>query len=218
MIPINIILVDDHKIIRDGLKTYLEGDNEFNVIGEASNGKEAMEIIKETSPDIVVTDVMMPEMNGIELCKAIVDFNKNIKVIALTMMGDRQFIRQMLNNGVSGYLLKSCTDDELKLAIKSVNGGKKYYSQEVTEAVMTDLMDGKSGKLKVAMDMPLSEREKEVLHLVIKEYTNQEIADKLFISTRTVDAHKRNILDKTGSKNVAGLVFYALERKLFDDF
>jgi DNA-binding NarL/FixJ family response regulator len=124
----------------------------------------------------------------------------------------------MLNNGVSGYLLKSCTDDELKLAIKSVNGGKKYYSQEVTEAVMTDLMDGKSGKSKVAMDMPLSDREKEVLHLVIKEYTNQEIADKLFISTRTVDAHKRNILDKTGSKNVAGLVFYALERKLFDDF
>ena len=218
MIPINIILVDDHKIIRDGLKTYLEGDNEFNVIGEASNGKEAMEIIKETSPDIVVTDVMMPEMNGIELCKAIVDFNKNIKVIALTMMGDRQFIRQMLNNGVSGYLLKSCTDDELKLAIKSVNGGKKYYSQEVTEAVMTDLMDGKSGKSKVAMDMPLSEREKEVLHLVLKEYTNQEIANKLFISTRTVDAHKRNILDKTGSKNIAGLVFYALERKLFDDF
>ena len=217
MKPINIILVDDHKIIRDGIKTYLEGDTEFNVIAEASNGKEAMEIIKNNPPDIVVTDVMMPEMNGIELCKAVIDFNKGIKVVALTMMGERQFIRQMLNNGVSGYLLKSCSDDELKLAIKSVHGGKKYYSPEVTESVMTDLMDGKSNKPKVVMDMPLSEREKEVLHLVIKEYSNQEIADKLFISTRTVDAHKRNILEKTGSKNVAGLVFYALERKLFDD-
>jgi DNA-binding NarL/FixJ family response regulator len=124
----------------------------------------------------------------------------------------------MLAAGALGYILKNSGEEEIKKALRKVNDGESYYSAEVAETVMQNMMKGgikRSNKLVV--DLPLTSREEEVLHLIIKEYTNQEIADELFISTRTVDAHKRNLLEKTGSKNVAGLVLYAIEKNLFED-
>ncbi len=216
MEKIEILLVDDHNMVREGLKSIFENDESFHVKAEAINGVEALNTLKETKVDIVLTDISMPQMDGVELTKAIKKNDPGQKVIALTMLGESQHIKQMLKAGVSGYLLKNCGSTELKKAITRVMDGETYYSPEVSQIIMNDL-SGKKQASRMATEIELSERELEVLHLIIKENTNQEIADKLFISPRTVDAHKRNLLDKTGSKNIAGLVLYAVEKRLFDD-
>ena len=213
-----ILLVDDHKLIRDALKSYMDDDDEFEVVDEAENGQEALILLKTINVDVVMLDISMPVMDGIVCAQEIRKLYPEIKVLALSMMNDNQFIKQMLAAGALGYILKNSGEEEIKKALRKVNDGESYYSAEVAETVMQNMMKGgikRSNKLVV--DLPLTSREEEVLHLIIKEYTNQEIADELFISTRTVDAHKRNLLEKTGSKNVAGLVLYAIEKNLFED-
>lgn len=213
-----ILLVDDHRLIRDAIHSYMEGDDEYEVVGEASHGQEAIRVLEETKVDIVLMDINMPIMGGLECTKEITKRWPHIKVLTLSMMSDNQHIKQMMGAGASGYVLKNCTEKELKKAIKTVYGGDTYYSSEVTEIVMTNLMKNNPTKTShMVVDMPLTEREKEVLELIIKEFTNNEIADKLFISNRTVDAHKRNLLEKTGAKNIAGLVMYAINNQLFED-
>ncbi len=214
MEPTKLLLVDDHKMVREGLKSVLEKEG-FKIVAQANNGIEALNILKVSRVDIVLTDINMPKMDGVELMRNIKAEYPDQKVIALTMLGENQHIKQMLKAGASGYLLKNSSIREIKSAIEEVMIGKIYYSHEVTQIVMDNLM-GKKGS-NMVVDIPLSTRELEVLHLIIKEYSNQEIADKLFISTRTVDAHKRNLLEKTGSKNIAGLVVYAVEKRLFED-
>ena len=213
-----ILLVDDHRLIRDAIRSYMEGDADYEVVGEASHGQEAIRTIEKTEVDVVLMDINMPIMDGLECTKEIVKRWPRIKVLTLSMMSDNQHIKQMMGAGASGYVLKNCTEKELKKAIKTVYEGDTYYSAEVTEVVMLNLMKNNNTKTSnLVVDMPLTEREKEVLELIIKEHTNNEIADKLFISNRTVDAHKRNLLEKTGSKNIAGLVMYAINNQLFED-
>jgi DNA-binding NarL/FixJ family response regulator len=213
-----ILLVDDHKLIRDAIKSYMDDDNEFEIVGEAENGQEALIMLKSLPVDVAMLDISMPVMDGIACAQEIHKLYPDIKVLALSMMNDNQFIKQMLAAGALGYILKNSGEEEIKKALRKVNEGETYYSAEVAETVMQNMMKGgikRSNKLVV--DLPLTSREEEVLHLIIKELTNQEIADKLFISPRTVDAHKRNLLEKTGSKNIAGLVLYAIEKNLFED-
>jgi DNA-binding NarL/FixJ family response regulator len=213
-----ILLVDDHKLIRDAIHSYLDQDQEFDVIGQVSNGVEAIEFLEGTSVDVVMMDINMPIMDGVDCTREITKRWSDVKVLALTMMSDNQHIKQMMNAGAVGYILKNCTQEEVKDALRTVNAGDTYYSSEVTETVMQNMMKRKPlKKSHLVVDIPLTEREKEVLRLIIKEYTNQEIADELFISPRTVDAHKRNLLEKTDSKNVAGLVLYAIDKQLFED-
>jgi len=213
-----ILLVDDHRLIRDAIHSYMESDEEYEVVGEASHGQEAIRTLEEMKVDVVLMDINMPIMGGLECTKEIKKRWPNIKVLTLSMMIDNQHIKQMMGAGASGYVLKNCTEKELKKAIKTVYEGDTYYSSEVTEVVMTNLMKINPTKTSnLVVDMPLTDREKEVLELIIKEFTNNEIADKLFISNRTVDAHKRNLLEKTGSKNIAGLVMYAINNQLFED-
>ncbi|WP_044211306.1 response regulator transcription factor [Flammeovirga sp. OC4] len=214
--PIKLILVDDHIMIREGLKSFLHQD-QFLIVGEANNGQEALELLKQNEVNVVVTDIMMPEMDGIELSKAITKEYPEVQILALTMMNENYNIKKMLSAGAKGYVLKDCTQDDLRNAIKTVAQGKSFYSSEVTNIIMEGLSSVPSSKKRVSSEIPLTGREKEILHLICKEYSNQEIADELFISTRTVETHKRNLLEKTGVKNVAGLVLYAIERKLFDD-
>lgn len=214
---IKILLVDDHKMIREGIKSFLEESESYEVVLEAENGIEALEKYDESKVDLVITDILMPEMNGIELTGELVKKNAEIKVIALTMLNENHHIKQMLKAGVFGYLLKNCSEDELFKAIDSVISGNKFYSQEVTDIIMNDLSGDKKPKQRLSLEIPLTSRELEVLHLICKEHSNKEISEELFIGMRTVDAHKRNLLEKTGCKNVAGLVVYALERDLFDD-
>jgi len=209
-----LLLVDDHKMVREGLKSVLEKEN-FHIVAQANNGAEALNILRVSSVDVVLSDINMPKMDGVELMKNIKKEFPDQKVIALTMLGESQHIKQMLKAGASGYLLKNSSVKEIKKAIEEVINNQIYYSPEVTQIIMDNLTGKKQSKM--AMEVPLSSREMEVLHLIVKEQTNQEIADKLFISSRTVDAHKRNLLEKTGSKNVAGLVIYAMEKRLFDD-
>lgn len=218
MDSVKIMLVDDHKMIREGIKTYLAEDPKYDIVGEAENGIDCLNQLENLEVDLILTDLHMPEMDGIELAKEVKERYPDLKLIALTMMGESQHIKQMLAEGALGYLLKNCGETEVKLAIQNVMMGGTYYSPEVTNIIMNNIrkVKPKSGG-NVAMEMPLTDREKEVLKLILKEYTNQEIADELYISVRTVDAHKRNLLDKTGSKNVAGLVIYAIDRQLFDD-
>ena len=178
--------------------------------GEASDGKQAL-IFLEKNPeqiDIMLTDISMPEMNGVELATEVNKKFPSVKIIALTMIKDSQYVKQMLQAGASGYLLKNAREKEIVDAVKAVYKGESYYAQEATKAIM-DFMSKKKQDSEV---VAISKREKEVLRLIIDELSNQEIADKLFISIRTVEAHKRNLMEKTGSKTLAGLVKYAIKQ------
>ena len=218
MEKIKLVLVDDHKMIREGLKNFLVDQSDFEIVAEAENGEDCLNKLQNISTDIVLTDLNMPVMDGLELVKKLKVEYPDIKIIALTMMGESQHIKQMLAEGALGYLLKNCAENELVQAIRNVYSGGTYYSPEVTNIILNNIRKIKPiSKSKVVTEMPLTGREKEVLHLILKEQSNKEIADQLFVSVRTVDAHKRNLLDKTGSKNVAGLVLYAIEKELFDD-
>ena len=217
MSKVRLFLVDDHKMIREGLKNFLSDQEGFEIVAEAENGIDCLNQLENLEVDIILSDLNMPEMDGLELIKKIKETRPELKVIALTMMGESQHIKQMLAEGAVGYLLKDCSEEELISAINTVHQGGTYYSPEVTNIILNNIRKIKPLKSKVVTDMPLTDREKEVLHLILKEYSNKEIADSLFVSVRTVDAHKRNLLDKTGSKNVAGLVLYAIDRQLFDD-
>ena len=214
-----LLLVDDHKLIRDAIRSYLEGDDEFEIVEEAGNGQEALVLLKSIKVDVVLMDIQMPVMNGIDCTKKIKELYPDTHVLSLSMLKDNQFIKQMLAAGAIGYILKNSGEEEVKKALRTVNNGETYYSAEVAEIVMQSMMKGSNIQRsnKLVVDLPLSSRETEVLYLIIKEKTNQEIADELFISPRTVDAHKRNLLEKTGSKNIAGLVLYAIEKNLFED-
>lgn len=216
----NILLVDDHKIIREGIKHYLESIENVNVIGEAQNGNQALEWLKTNAQDVTIAllDIGMDGMNGIELCGEISEKYPHIKSIALSMFSEPHHIKQMMQSGAKGYLLKNSTQEELKEALEAVASGKTFFTSEVTNIVMSSMTgNSKKSYSKVSVEMPLTERELEVLELIMKEFSNNEIADALFISPRTVDAHKRNLLEKTGSKNLAGLVMYAVHHRLFDD-
>lgn len=209
-----IMLVDDHKIIRDGLKLYFEDSEVYDVVAEADNGSNALEILKDQSFDLVITDISMPVMDGITFTQKLKESYPTQKVMALTMLGENQHIKHMLSAGVNGYILKNSDRDEIMHAIDVIINGENYYSGEVTKIIMDGMAGKKQTVNRLTLETPLTPREKEVLELIVKEFSNQEISDKLFISIRTVDAHKRNLLEKTGCKNIAGLVVYAMEHNI----
>lgn len=209
-----IMLVDDHKIIRDGLKLYFEDSDEYDVVAEAENGVQALKMLESQEVDLVITDISMPEMDGITFTQKLKEIRPDQKVMALTMMGENQHIKHMLSAGVNGYILKNSDKSEIMKAIATILNGENFYSSEVTKIIMDSMAGKRKPTQRLTLETPLTTREKEVLKLIVKEYSNQEIADALFISHRTVDAHKRNLLEKTGCKNIAGLVVYALEHNI----
>ncbi|TNE71663.1 response regulator transcription factor [bacterium] len=210
---IRILLVDDHKIVRDGIRSLLIDHEHIHIVGEASNGKEAIaHIEKGLEPDVILMDINMPEMDGILCTKTLKELGYDCKVLALTMLKEDQHIRSMVESGASGYLLKDAGEDELVNAIENVAEGKPYFSDEATAALLRQFVIPKKPQHDPLKGMDLTEREIEVLKLITDEFTNQEIADKLFISVRTVDAHRRNLMEKIGAKNMAGLVRFAIEK------
>ncbi|MCC5940389.1 MAG: response regulator transcription factor [Balneolaceae bacterium] len=213
MANIKVLLADDHKIVRDGIKLMLEPEVGIDVVAEANNGVEAIEKLKDVLIDIVIMDINMPEMDGITATKQIKKVYPDVKVLALTMSNDDLHIRQMIQAGASGYIMKSAGRVELKDAISSIMNGKHYFSDEATHSIMMDLVKGK-GKPTSPDSVHITDRELEILELIVQEFTNQEIAEKLFISSRTVDAHRRNLLQKTGARNTAGLVKYAFQHNI----
>jgi len=212
---INILLVDDHDIVRDGIRSLLEDEIGFAITTEAETGKEALKACQKNEIDLVIMDINMPEMNGIEATEEILENFEDIKVLALTMMDEDEHIRKMIEAGASGYILKSSDKAELVDAITTILDGHHYFSDDATQSVMRDLVQSK-GKKQSSDPANLTDREVEVLELICKQLTNQQIADQLYISIRTVDAHRRNLLQKTAAKNTAGLVTYAIRHDIVD--
>jgi len=215
MKKIKILVVDDHKIIRDGISSLLHDQPKYTVVAEASNGREALAVLAKTKIDIAIVDINMPEMNGIDCTREINEKFEDTRVIALTMHSEEIYLTKMIEAGAVGYILKNLGKKELLSALSAVVDGKHYYSPEITLAVIKELTNPRKAKEHDAR-IELTAREMEVLELIVREHSNQEIADKLSISVRTVDAHRRNLLEKTGVRNTAGLVKFSINNQLFE--
>ncbi len=207
----NIMIVDDHVLFRNGLKLLLNSNKDFKVVAEASNGKEFIDIIDVIPVDVVLLDISMPEMNGIEAAEIVLNKQPDLKIITLSMYGDEGYYYKMLEVGVSGFLLKESNIDEVYTALYNVIEGKSYFSQELLQNLINNMKNPneKSDEIK-----NLSKREKEIISLICQGLSNIEIADKLFLSKRTIEKHRANILNKTNSKNTASLVMFAIKNNI----
>ena len=217
MRKINIVIVEDQVIFRSGLKLLLGDIPEVQVVDEASNGVEFLEVLKNTMPDVVLMDIQMPLMDGIEATKNAVALYPDIKVLVLSMFGEEEYLVRMLETGIRGFLLKNANEDELRKAIIMVEQGKNYFSHELLPALANSFMKKKTyNDEKQTLIDKLTRRELEVLNLICKGYTNKEIADACFISHRTAGGHRANLLEKTGCKNTAELVAFGIKYNLMD--
>ncbi len=207
---LKVFIVDDHVIFRNGLRTILNKVENFQIVGEASNGSEFIAALKHTDTDIVLMDIKMPVMDGVEATQRALEIKPGIKIIALSMFGDEEYLQEMIRAGASGFLLKNVTRKILTHAIEVVCNGGNYYSEELL-VLFTKKYFSESIK---EDDLQITKREMEVLQLVSQGLTNQEIADKLFISKRTVDGHKNNLIIKTGSKNIVELLKFAIKNEV----
>lgn len=208
-----IIIVDDHTLFRNGLKILLNNLKDYRVVAEASNGKEFLELLETIHPDLVLLDIEMPIMDGIEAAGIALQKHPGLKIITLSMYGEEDYYYQMVNAGVKGFVLKNSDIKEVKTALETVYEGGSYFSSELLENLVNNLKTIKKDK---ESHTELSERELEILVLICQGYSNQEIADQLFISKRTVDKHRANILEKSESKNTAQLVVYAIKNRLVE--
>ncbi len=209
---IKLLLVDDHDLFREGLK-FLLGSAEFKaVIYESVNGVEALSAIPEILPDIILMDIDMPVMNGIEATRKIATKYPDIKVIALSMYGDECYYSEMIEAGAVGFLLKNSKFAEVEKAVKAVADGRNYFSPEILESIVGSMCK----KRKIVAQTDLTDRETEILYNICRGLSNNEISDLLNISKRTVDKHRENIMLKTSSKNTAGLVIYAIKHNIFE--
>lgn len=213
MSKIRIVIADDHHILLDGLKAMLQKQKDIDVAGLYANGQDLFDDLKNTTPDVAIVDINMPGMNGEELTAKIKEFYPSVQVITLSMYDDATHIMDMIEAGVSGYLLKNVNDKELIDAIRMVASGKMYFSSEVSEKITT-LVIRQQKKLDQPEEPRLTERELEILKLIAEEYSNAQIANTLFISERTVETHRKNMLRKTNNKTIVGLLKYALEKQI----
>jgi len=215
--PIRIVLADDHEIFRDGFKAMLKKQPSVELIGEASDGEELIEITRRLKPDVVVTDIKMPKMDGLQAARILSAEFPNIGIIALSMIDEETLIIDMLEAGAKGYLLKNAHKTEIIEAIKAVNNDHVYYC-DGTSARLTKMI-AKSDKIPFNRKAPkpeLSQKEIDVIQLVCEEMTNKEIADRLNLSIRTIEGYRDRILEKIGARNSAGIVVYAIRNKIYN--
>jgi DNA-binding NarL/FixJ family response regulator len=214
---LRILLADDHKIIRDGLRSLLDKVPDIEVVGEAENGRAAMAMCREVSPDIVVMDIGMKELNGIDATRQIIAECPGVRVIALSMHSDRQYVAEMLRAGASGYLVKDSAFDDLVDAVRAVSAGRIYLARDVTGVVVGDYVKHLTGTAPMPREgsgRALSPREREVLQLTAEGKSTKEIAAALTLSVKTVETHRRQIMEKLGIYNLAGLIKYAMRQGL----
>ena len=208
----SIIIADDHQLFRNGLKMLLESIPDFEIAGEASNGEEFLQLLKNYPADIALMDINMPEMDGIEATRRGLKICPTISVIALSMYGEEEYYYKMVDAGAKGFILKDSDISEVKEAIITVRKGGSYFSQELLYHVIQKIKHRESE----SKSANLSKREKEILLKICEGLSNQEIAESLFISKRTVDKHRANLLGKTNSKNTASLILFAIKNKLIE--
>jgi len=207
---IKVLIVDDHQVVLDGLSRMLENTEVINLVGQAMNGPDALDFLLKNKVDVAIIDINLPGMDGIELCKNIFITHAGIRVLALTTYNEVSFITNIIKCGASGYLLKNTTGEELITAIKTAYSGEQYLSKEVRST----LISASFGNKKESFIPKLTRREKEVLKLIMDEMTTREIAEKLFISTATIETHRLHLLNKLGARNTAGLVKTAIQKGL----
>jgi DNA-binding NarL/FixJ family response regulator len=208
MIPIAI--TDDHTIVIEGIKTMLKSDKDIEVLQSFENLKDTFENLNSTIK-VLLLDINLPDGNGINACKELLEKHPNLKIIALTNFEDTVFIKQIIKNGAMGYLLKNTDKKEITEAIKSVMDGKRYLPKKISDILLNDSIGIQNSSYFIPK---LTVREKEILKLIIQEFTTEEIAVKLFVSTKTVESHRSNLIQKLGVKNSAGLVRVAFEKGL----
>lgn len=210
--PYRIILVDDHAIVRDGLKALIENRSGFQIVGQADNGREAIRLCEELGPDMIIMDVGMPDLNGIEATRMIVKDHPGIKILALSMHTRKRFVLEMLKAGALGYLLKNSAFKELSDALDNVIAGKPYISPEITTVVLSELAAGPSATTNKTAE--LTSREREILQLLAEGRRSKEISEELHISIKTVQTHRRNIMEKLNIHTLPDLTRYALQEGL----
>lgn len=214
MNPITVLLADDHDVVRKGMKMLLEDEEDVKVVGEASDGLDAIEKIGILLPNVVILDLTMPKMNGIEAAKIISSDYPSVKILIFSMHNNREYIISSVENGASGYLLKDTGKEELMRAIKVVSEGRKYFPPEISEVIIDELLAKTSVDAQDDKNRPIYQKitpkEKQILGMIVQGYNSREIADKLFLSIRTVDNHRANMMKKTQAKNTADLVKMAI--------
>ncbi len=210
---VKILLADDHKITRQGLRSLLEKEPDMEVVAEAEEGRTAVRLVRELLPDVVVMDVSMPDLNGMEATHQIVAEHPNVKVIALSIHSDNLFVSEMLKSGASGYLLKDCAFEELARAIHVVVDGKTYLSPAVSGVVVDDYLH-RLARTESPSSEVLTDREREVLQLMAEGKSTKQVALKLHISVKTVETHRRQIMSKLDIHTIAELTKYAIRKGL----
>ena len=215
---INVFIADDHRVLIDGIKSLLDDQSDIQVVGEALDGEATIMELNQIDVDVLLLDINLPKKDGIEVCKILSKQYPDLKVLALTMFNEASFIQGMLKSGAKGYLLKNSGREEVIKAIRRVYSGENYFSQEVSNTLIQSIMPGTEKKSTASSTMipKLTRREKEILQLIMDEFTNAEIAKKLFLSLSTIETHRKNLLSKVGVRNTAGLVRVAIENKLLD--
>jgi two-component system response regulator NreC len=211
---VRIVLADDHTILREGLRALLSADPNFDIVGEAEDGREAVRCVEKLGPDLLLMDLSMPRMSGMDAISEIKKRFPETKIIALTVHKTEEYLLATLQAGADGYVLKDATHDELVMAIHNVMAGKPYLSPGISEKVIEGYLEGKEDSLSVSSWQKLSQREREVLKLIAEGYKNKEIAEDLCISLKTVEKHRANLMKKLDLHNAAGLTVYAVGKGL----
>jgi len=205
-----IVIVDDHRLFREGLKLILQEEQNYEIAGEFADGHEFIKFLDIMKPDLVLLDINMPVMNGIDAAKKALEIYPDLNILILSMLGEEDYYNELMNIGVKGFLLKDSDTDELLIAIEKILGGAAYFSQQL----LMQILQNKSKREQATASVSLTPRELEVLTLLCEGLTNAEIAEKLFLSQRTVDRHKSNLFMKCECTNSVGLVMYALKNKI----
>jgi DNA-binding NarL/FixJ family response regulator len=215
---INVLLAEDHNIVRNGIRSLLDKQPDVNLVGEAVDGLEVLKYVDDGAEvDVVLTDINMPQLNGLALIRELKKRSPKIKVLILTMLDHENYVMQAVNNGAFGYLLKRVNEEELMFAIRHVNAGNTYVCSEITDKLLIRLSNISSESIKeLKVTVDLSKRELEILILIAEGFTNNEIAEKLFTSRRTVEGHRQNLLEKTGARNTATLIRFAVKNGLVE--
>jgi two-component system response regulator NreC len=214
MEKIRVFLVDDHTVVRQGLRRILESDEEIEIVGEAGDGRTAIDLVQKLRPHVVVMDVAMPELNGIEATRQIVKRVEGAKVLVLSMHGDDVYVRQALKAGARGYLLKDSEDLDLIKAVKAIKAGGSFFSPPVSKVVLSGYLGDKAGGEIDDGVARLTDREREVLQLIAEGKTNKEVAHALSVSINTVETHRKHIMEKLDLHNTAELVRFAIRTKM----
>lgn len=211
---IKIAIADDHEIFREGFKLLLRDQNEVQLVGEAENGRELLQLVETAKPDVVIVDIKMPVMDGVDACKAIKKKFPDVHVIALSMFNEDSLIVDMLEAGAKGYLLKNTNKQELLTAVRAVYEGNTYYCSATSDKLTRMIADSKFNPYRNQPIVRFTPRELDIIKLMCQQFTSKEIASKLDLSIRTVESHREKIQEKTGAKNAIGIVIYAIKHDL----